>query len=93
MTFAEFKTKLTSQLEDDGVKPSQFSIGTPEPFRMVFLMNNGQYQVFFMEYAAHYSDHSYSDLSQAVYDFCTRIVPTEEAKSIAQTYSGQTLSA
>lgn len=86
MTVDEFRKKLTALLEQSGIDPSQFSINDPMPWRMNLMVTPAGDEVWFANASDKYSLQTFSNLSDAVYDFCTRTTNTIAAHQIADSF-------
>lgn len=87
----QFISQLSEKMKQAGASEDAYSIDDDKPFRMNFLITPEGYQVFFQNLTDRYSEHTYSSLSDAVYDFCTRILSTEYAREIAESFKGDTI--
>ncbi len=82
-----FREKLTEQLLAEGASPDQFSINDPKD-NVMNLSENGQvYTVWFQTPGGgKYSEQTFDNPGEAVYDFVTRFMPTQVAERLAYQY-------
>lgn len=86
-SLGQIKEKLTRLILACGGNPDEFSIGEEKKYCMNLIEENGYYNVYYESDGGEYSLQRYTNLKDAIYDFCTRFLSTEDAKEIAENFT------